>query len=128
MKKILTILLILVLSVISSEAAAFSKDVKYRATEVRITSDKPLSTGKNIFILDISKKGKKPLGAKVVVKAFMPAMPGMPAMESNATAKDLGYGKYEVILNIVMNGTWQIHIFIKPKFGKKSRVKTSINF
>jgi len=58
----------------------------------------------------------------------MPAMPGMPAMESKTTAKNLGNGKYEITLNIAMSGTWQIHIFITPKEGRKSRVKTSINF
>ena len=57
----------------------------------------------------------------------MPAMPGMPAMESKAQAKDLGNGKYQVTVNLAMGGTWQIHIFITPKTGKKSRVKTSIN-
>ena len=65
---------------------------------------------------------------KVSIKAFMPAMPGMPAMESKAEAKFLGEGKYEVKVNIAMNGTWQVHIFITPSQGKKSRVKTSINF
>lgn len=128
MKAILTILLTLTLGFISAEAEAFSKDAKHRTTKVHITSDKPLSTGKNIFVLGISKQGKAAVGASVSVKAFMPAMPGMPAMESKAEAKDLGNGRYEVYLNIAMNGTWQIHIFITPKTGKKSRVKTSINF
>ena len=127
MKTIFTILLTLFLSATLAQAAAFSKDAKYRTTKIHITSEQPLTTGKNTFILDISQKGKATTGA-VAVKAFMPAMPGMPAMKSTSTAKDLGSGKYEVTLNIAMNGTWQIHIFITPKTGKKSRVKTSINF
>ena len=124
MKTIFTILLTLFLSATLAQAAAFSKDAKYRTTKIHITSEQPLTTGKNTFILDISQKGK----ATTAVKAFIPAMPGMPAMKSTSTAKDLGNGKYEVTLNIAMNGTWQIHIFITPKIGKKSRVKTSINF
>jgi len=127
MKTIFTIILTLVLSATLAQAAAFSKDAKYRTTKIHITSEKPLTTGKNTFVLDIKQKGKAP-NATVSVKAFMPAMPGMPAMKSQSTAKDLGNGKYEVTLNIAMNGTWQIHIFITPKSGKKSRVKTSINF
>ncbi len=128
MKKLFTILLTLALSASLLQAAAFTKMAKYRTTKVQITSEKPLTTGSNTFILDISKKGKAPKGATVSVKAFMPAMPGMPAMESKAAAKDLGNGRYEVTLNIAMGGTWQLHIFIAPKEGKKSRVKTSINF
>jgi hypothetical protein len=127
MKTIFTIILALGLSFSLAQATAFSKDAKYRTTKIHITSEQPLTTGKNTFVLDISQKGKAS-NAAVAVKAFMPAMPGMPAMESKADAKDLGNGKYKVTLNIAMNGTWQIHIFITPKSGKKSRVKTSINF
>jgi hypothetical protein len=63
-----------------------------------------------------------------LLKAFMPAMPGMPAMESKVEAKNLGNGKYKATLNLAMGGTWQLHIFITPKSGKKSRVKTTLNF
>jgi len=128
MKTILILLFSLVLSSALLQAAAFDKDVKFRTTKIHISSDKPLTTGSNIFVLDIKKDGQAPKDAKVSVKAFMPAMPGMPAMKSQAKAKDLGNGKYEVKLNIAMSGTWQIHIFIIPTEGKKSRVKTSINF
>ena len=72
-------------------------------------------------------KDAKAVDAEVTIKAFMPAMPGMPAMESKVKATSLGNGMYEAKLNLAMNGTWQIHIFITPKSGKKSRVKTSIN-
>ena len=128
MKKILTVLLSLALGVTLLQASAYDKDVKYRTTKVHISSEKPLTTGSNTFILDISQKGKAPVGATVSVKAFMPAMPGMPAMKSEAKAKDLGNGKYKVTVNIAMNGTWQLHIFITPTKGKKTRVKTSLNF
>ena len=128
MKTILNILLGLALGALLLEASAFTKDVKHRTTKVHITSDKPVTTGWNTFVLNITQKGKALQDTKVSVKAFMPAMPGMPAMESKANAKSLGNGNYEVKLNIAMNGTWQIHIFMTPKSGKKSRVKTSINF
>ena len=128
MKIILTILLSLALGTSLLQAAAFDKDAKFRTTKIHISSDKPLGTGKNVFVLDIKKDGKVPKDAKVSVKAFMPAMPGMPAMQSKAKAKDLGNGKYEVQVNIAMGGTWQFYIFITPKEGKKSRVKTSMNF
>jgi len=128
MKKLLLVLLSLALSASLLQAAAFTKDAKFRTTKIHITSDKPIGTGSNTFILDIKKDGKAPVGAKVNVKAFMPAMPGMPAMKSEAKAKDLGDGKYEVTVNVAMSGTWQFHIFITPTEGKKTRVKTSMNF
>ena len=127
MKTIITILLTLVFGASLLQAAAFEKDAKFRTTKIHISSDKPIGTGSNVFILDVKKDGAA-VNTKVDVKVFMPAMPGMPAMKSTATAKVLGNGKYEVKVNIAMGGTWQMHIFITPAEGKKTRVKTSINF
>jgi len=128
MKKLLIIIATLLLTTSVVQAAAFDKDLKFRTTKIHLSSDKPIGTGYNTFILELKQNGKVPQGAKVDVKAFMPAMPGMPAMESKAQGKSLGNGKYEVKLNIAMTGTWQIHIFITPTEGKRTRVKTSINF
>jgi len=128
MKNLLKLILITILAVTFADASAFEKDAKFRTTKMHISSDKPLSTGSNTLIFDITQKGKAPLGAKVSVKAFMPAMPGMPAMEFKADAKDLGNGRYVSTINLAMSGTWQLHIFITPATGKKSRVKTSLTF
>ena len=128
MKKILTVVLSLIVGASLLQAAAFDKDAKFRTTKIHISADKPLSAGSNTLIFDIKQKGKTANGIKVSVKAFMPAMPGMPAMKSQATAQSLGGGKYKATLNLAMSGTWQLHIFITPKSGKKTRVKTSLNF
>lgn len=129
MKKLLMIIAMLFLTTsLLQAAAAFDKDIKFRTTKIHLSSDKPIGTGYNTFILELKQSGKVPEGAKIDVKAFMPAMPGMPAMESKAEGKSLGNGKYEVKLNIAMSGTWQMHIFITPTKGKRTRVKTSINF
>jgi len=128
MKSLFKILFSLLFAFSVSQAAAFEKDAKFRTTTVHISSQKPLSVGSNTLVLDLRLKGKISDGAKVSVKAFMPAMPGMPAMESKAEAKDFKNGKYEVNLNLAMSGTWQLHIFIKPIDGKKLRVKSSLNF
>ena len=127
MKKILSVILSVVVSASVLQAAAFEKDAKQRETKIHISSDKPLTTGSNTFVLDIKKSNSIIKDAKVSVKAFMPAMPGMPAMSSKSDAKSLGNGKYEVTVNLSMGGTWQLHIFITPKTGKKSRVKTSLD-
>ncbi len=128
MKTLSKLFFALILGVTLTQAAAFNKDAKYRTTKVHISSEKPVTSGSNTFTFSITKKGKKLANSQVVIKAFMPAMPGMPAMESKVDAKNLGDGNYKATLNLAMSGTWQIHIFIIPKEGKKSRVKTSINF
>lgn len=107
------------------QAVAFEKVVKAKTTEVAISSEKPLTTGNNTLKIAIA--DAKYADAAVRVKVFMPAMPGMPYMESEVDAKNLNGGKYEANVNLSMGGTWQVHIFIMPKTGKKTRVKTSIN-
>ena len=126
MKNIIFTLLALTLGFSIIHATAFTKDIKNRNTKVQITSEKPLTTGSNTLILTITKDSKTLTDVRV--KAFMPAMPGMPAMDFKTNAEDLGNGNYKITLNIAMNGTWQLHIFITPKDGKKSRIKTSLNF
>ncbi len=128
MKTVTKIFFALLLGATLVHAAAFSKDAKFRTTTVHITADKPLTTGSNTVIITIKKSGKVINDAKVALKAFMPAMPGMPAMSSKVNAKNLGNGQYKATLNLAMSGTWQLHIFITPKKGKRSRVKTTLNF
>jgi hypothetical protein len=127
MKSLTKLFLALTLSVTLIQAAAFDKDVKYRTTKVHISAEKPLTTGSNRLKFAIT-KGTRAIDAKVSLKAFMPAMPGMPAMEFKVDAIKLGNGLYEGTLNFAMSGTWQLYIFISPKIGKKSRVKTTLNF
>ena len=127
MKTLLKLLTIIALTSSLVHAAAFEKSAKFRTTKVLITSEKPLVVGNNTLNLNLKLKNKVPEGAKVVLKTFMPAMPGMPAMESQVEAKNLGGGKYRTHVNFAMGGTWQLHILITPKTGKKIRVKTSVN-
>ena len=127
MKKIYIILISLAIALTTLNASAFSKDIKYRAYKVNITSEKTITTGFNEVKLNITKNGKKIKKAKVSIKAFMPAMPGMPAMSSKSEAVKNNDNTFTVKFNLPMRGTWQLHIFIKPEIGKKSRIKTSIN-
>jgi len=128
MKTLVKIFLALFVSVTLVQASAFNKDAQFRTTTVHITADKPLTTGSNTVVVTIKKNGKIINDAKVALKAFMPAMPGMPAMSSKSEAVNLGNGRYKATLNLAMSGTWQLHIFITPKEGKRSRVKTTLNF
>ncbi len=125
--KLLQIILGLALAFTLSQSAAFEKEAKSRSAVIKLSSEKPLVVGNNDIILEINKSGKLSEGDVVTTKAFMPAMPGMPYMENKDAAKYLGNGKYETMINFSMGGTWQIHIFVTPKEGKKYRVKTSVN-
>lgn len=128
MKTLIKILLVMLTSVTLLQAGAFEKDAKFRTTQVHISAQKPLTTGFNELELTIKKDNILINDAKVSVKAFMPAMPGMPAMSSKADAQKTDEGTYRVKVNLSMNGTWQLHIFITPKDGKKMRVKSTLNF
>lgn len=125
--KLVTIILGLAMAFTLSSAAAFEKEAKSRSAVINITSEKPLVVGNNTLVLNIKHKGNLSSGDTVTTKAFMPAMPGMPYMENKDAAKELGNGNYETRVNFSMGGTWQIHIFVTPKEGKKYRVKTSVN-
>jgi len=125
MKTITKILLALILGVSLLQAAAFEKVAKFKATKVEVSSEKPLTTGNNTIKLVVLNEELK--DSAVSVKVFMPAMPGMPHMESLSEAKNLSNGIYEANVNFSMSGTWQMHIFITTPEGKKVRVKTSLN-
>ncbi len=124
MKTIAKIFLIAVLGASLLQAAAFEKVAKSRSAKVIISSEKPITTGYNDINIAIDEKFAD---AAVSIKVFMPAMPGMPYMDNIADAKNLGGGKYSTNINFSMGGTWQVHIFITPKSGKKIRAKTSLN-
>lgn len=125
MKTLSKILFIALLATSLLEAAAFEKTATSSATNVTVVSEEPLSVGYNTINFIVSNEKYK--DAQINVKVFMPAMPGMPAMESTSEAENLGEGKYEADIDLSMRGTWQMHIFITPKTGKKVRVKTSLN-
>ncbi len=125
MKSITKLALALLLGATLLQGAAFEKVAKSRATQVYLSSEKPLSTGNNTINLEVGHKNYK--DSTMRVKVFMPAMPGMPYMESISEAKSLGNGKFTTNINISMSGTWQVHIFLTPKSGKKVRAKTSFN-
>ena len=127
MKKLIIFIAGILLISASLNAAAFEKNAKSRSAEVTISSEKPLATGNNTLDFAIRLKDNDSGIKEVEVKAFMPAMPGMPAMESKGKAVKKGDGLYQAAVDLSMSGTWQIHIVIVPNKGKKMRVKSSLN-
>ena len=94
--------------------------------EVKLTSEKSLIAGSNDFFVALSKDGNSITDAKMKIKVFMPEMPGMPYMEYKAKAK-LIEGKYKMMVNFSMGGTWQYHLKFKSKDGKIHTVRGSVN-
>lgn len=127
MKTLIKIFILALLSAGLLNAAAFEKEAKSATATVVMTSQKPLVVGSNTIELQITLANEAVEGAEVTLKSFMPAMPGMPAMESTVDAASLGNGRYKAEVNFSMSGTWQIHIMITPETGRKIRVKTSVN-
>lgn len=124
MKIISKLVIGLLLGATLLQGAAFDKVAKSRATNIQITSQKPLTTGNNTINFEIAQEKYK--NSEVSIKVFMPAMPGMPYMESTSQVKKIGNGRYTTNLNLSMSGTWQVHIFLSPENGRKVRVKTSL--
>lgn len=125
--KLFAILVSAMLALTALNAAAFEKTAKFKTTKVVYSAEKPLVVGTNEIDLLLTKKGKAVSDAKVIVKVFMPEMPGMPYMEYIANAKATGNGNYKATVNFSMGGTWQVHIFVHTPDGKKQRIKSSVN-
>lgn len=128
MKTLIKLLTVVLLAVGIAHADVVNKDAHFRNLAVHISSESSLAVGANSMLFSI-KKGSQVLDdAHVRVKAFMPAMPGMPAMQYEVDATNIGNGSYKANINLAMSGTWQFHIFVTTKAGKKYRVKTSLGF
>ncbi|RXJ91662.1 hypothetical protein CRV01_00800 [Arcobacter sp. CECT 8983] len=94
--------------------------------DVTLKTEKTLVVGDNYFYVTLSKDGKPVTDAKVKAKFFMPEMPGMPYMEYVGKAK-LVDGKYKMLINLTMSGTWQYHLMFKTADGKVHKLRSSVN-
>jgi len=107
--------------------AAWEQSTSVKTLKAVVSSEKPLVVGSNTLNISLTQQNAALENAAVEVKAFMPAMPGMPAMESTNRATAQGKGVYSVPVELEMHGTWQMQIFVTTKEGKKYRLKTSLN-
>ena len=125
MKNLFKIFTALFLSV-SFMFATVDQEGEKNGYTVGLTSEKSLVVGDNIFYVTLSKDGQAVTNAKVKAKFFMPEMPGMPYMDYKDKAK-LVNGKYKMMINFSMGGTWQYHLKFKTKDGKVHTVRGSVN-
>lgn len=124
--KLLKIISILALTFGLLYAEPISHENKKDAYLVQLKSEKPLVVGENNFYVILKKDGALVNDAKVKAKFFMPEMPGMPYMEYKSKAK-LVDGKFKLMINFSMGGTWQYHIMFKTADGKIHKVRASVN-
>ena len=122
-KKFILISMIFV-AMLNAEPIDLNGNIK--GVDVGIKSQKSLVVGDNIFFITLAKDGKVINDAKVKIKFFMPEMPGMPYMEYKAKAKFID-GKYKMMINISMNGTWQYQLRFKTKDDNKYKIRGSVN-
>lgn len=94
--------------------------------DVKLTSEKSLIVGDNIFFVQLAKDGQTITTPKVRAKFFMPEMPGMPYMEFKNKGKLVG-DKYKMLINFSMGGTWQYQLQFKTKDGKVHTLRGSVN-
>ncbi len=94
--------------------------------DIKLTSEKSLVVGDNIFFVQLSKDGETITTPKVRIKFFMPEMPGMPYMEYKDKGK-LVEDKYKMMINFSMGGTWQYQLQFKTDDGKVHTIRGSVN-
>ena len=126
MKNLFKVLVSMLLAIGFLNAEPVSQTGEKNGYELKLTSEKSLIVGNNDFFASLSKDGNSVSDVKMKIKVFMPEMPGMPYMEYKAKAK-LVDGKYKMMVNFSMGGTWQYHLKFKSKDGKIHTVRGSVN-
>ncbi len=126
MKSLFKIVIAMFLAIGFLNAEPVSQTGEKNGYEVKLTSEKSLIVGDNDLFVELSKDANVITDAKMKIKVFMPEMPGMPYMEYKTKAK-LVDGKYKMMVNFSMGGTWQYHLKFKTKDGKIHTVRGSVN-
>jgi len=94
--------------------------------EARFEPDPP-QKGQNVVRLRLVDDAGTPLdGATVRGEAVMPSMGTMPEMRAGGAAKGLGDGRYELGVDLSMNGSWPLTLTITDAAGRTG--KASFNY
>ena len=126
MKNLVKAFLALMITVGFLNAQPIEQNGNKNGYDVKLTSEKSLIVGNNDFIIELSKDGMAITDAKVKLKVFMPEMPGMPYMEFTDKAK-LVDGKYKLMINFSMAGTWQYQLKFKTADDEVHTLRGSMN-
>jgi hypothetical protein len=124
MKHFIKISLFLAFLITTLQAQMLHKSFTQDGFNITLSSLQPLHVGDNALQIKIQNTQK----AKIKVRIFMPAMPGMPAMQNIAYAKQRSDGSYKANVNLSMHGTWQVYLYIIAPHGKHLLIKSFLNF
>jgi nitrogen fixation protein FixH len=113
MKKTLSLAFIAALAVTVVAGCTKGYETRKTAGDLTITlsaSSYPLVKGDNTLTVKLADSSGKPVtDAKVDVRYYMPAMPGMAPMEYTAQATPAG-DAYRFTANIPMEGGWRVDV------------------
>ncbi len=126
MKSIFKVIVAMLFTVGILSAEPVSQTGEKGGYTIKMTSEKSLVAGDNNLFVELLKDGQTVTNAKVKSKFFMPEMPGMPYMEYKDKAKFIN-GKYKMMINFPMSGTWQYQLKFKTKEGKVYTLRGSVN-
>lgn len=126
MKILFKSFLVLLIAIGFLNATAIEQNGSKDGYEIKLITKKSLVVGNNDFLIELLKDKKIVNDAKVKIKFFMPEMPGMPYMEYEDKAV-LEDGKYKVMINFSMGGTWQYQLKFKTSDDEVHMVRGSVN-
>ena len=78
--------------------------------EANLNPDPPVVGENRIEMRLLDSAGRPVTDATIRVRAFMPAMGAMPAMEAKGKGEDLGEGRYAASFSLSMSGNWDFTI------------------
>jgi hypothetical protein len=113
MKKIMKLFFIAALAAFTTAGCTKGYQAQKTAGDLTVTlsaGSYPLIVGDNAMTIKITDaSGKAVTDAKVGVRYYMPAMPGMAPMEYNVEAAPKGEA-YGFTVNIAMEGGWRVDV------------------
>jgi hypothetical protein len=116
---------VLMAGTVFAKESAVQKKAKVCSAEITMVKDPPVIGTNPVEIVVTDEDGRAVRDAKVVVSAFMPAMPGIPLVRNTVAAKWEG-GKYKAKLDLPVAGTWEMSVAI-IQGGKTTRAEWTVN-
>jgi hypothetical protein len=116
---------VLMAGTVFAKEYAVQKKAKDCSVEITMEKDPPVVGTNRVEIAVTDEDGRAVRDAKIIVIAFMPAMPGMPLMRNTAVAKWEG-GKYRAKINLPVGGTWEMSVGI-TQGGKTTMAEWTVN-
>jgi hypothetical protein len=108
-----------------AKESAVQKKAKDCFVEITMEKDPPVIGMNRVEIVVTDENGRAVRDAKVVVIAFMPAMPGKSSVRNMAAAKWEG-GKYRAKIDLPVGGSWEMSVAV-TQGGKTTMAEWTVN-